>query len=267
VALTFRSAPRISRTQWRAILTSRGSPVAPVADECYNIVVAAGLDPAVALAFFAKESTFGTAGVSVEAKNWGNVRTPQRPELACGRVTSRRGHGEYVAYRTWQDGLMDWCARINEKYIDGWGLTTIEAALPKYAPASDNNDTALYIRQVCDWVARWQREDPDPTHADVGDAMVGGPTTQGDEHMHALREALIRETFAVNGATFHPEWAFHQYALSEAQAGRPLGAPQADVVYIKVGGVDYALQVFALDTLYVAVPNWSEIKRLSQLLA
>src|SRR5262249_53090586 len=61
-------------------------------------------------------------------------------------------------------------------------------------------------------------------------------------------------------ATLHPDWAFHQYAL----AGR-LGPPIGESTTLAVDGVSYAYQVFALDTLYNRVPNWSDVHRVSEL--
>ncbi len=262
--LTFQSPPRISEAEFTQVLqrgTSAGvSPVAPMAAECYQIIVGYGLDPAVALGFFAHESQFGTTGVTTAAKNWGNVRTAYDPSRADGTVTSASGHGQFVKFRTWQDGLRDWCERILNRYIGERGLTTVEAAIPVYAPAADNNDEQAYIDHVNRLVVRWQAEDPQPTAQPGGD-----PMTQ-------LKDALLSAAFSAVGATYHPEWAFHQYAMQEAQAGRFLGSPLGESRRVSVNGQDYAVQVFALDTLYTPIASpesstdWSDVRRLSALL-
>jgi hypothetical protein len=75
-----------------------------------------------------------------------------------------------------------------------------------------------------------------------------------------LGRALLEATYRAGGATFHPDWAFHQYAL----AGR-LGPPLGESATVTVDGITYAYQVFALDTLYNRVPNWSDVHRASEL--
>jgi hypothetical protein len=73
-----------------------------------------------------------------------------------------------------------------------------------------------------------------------------------------LRDALLAQVYARGGATYHPEWAFHQIAR-----GLNLGAPLSDSYRVSQGSSQYAIQVYATDVLYNVVPNWSEVKRLS----
>jgi N-acetyl-anhydromuramyl-L-alanine amidase AmpD len=75
-----------------------------------------------------------------------------------------------------------------------------------------------------------------------------------------LGRALLEATYRAGAAIFHPDWAFHQYAL----AGR-LGPPIGESATLAVDGAQYAYQVFALDTLYNRVPNWSDVHRVSEL--
>jgi hypothetical protein len=75
-----------------------------------------------------------------------------------------------------------------------------------------------------------------------------------------LREALLHATYKNAGATYHPDWAFHQMAIQ-----LEIGSPLSDSQKLKVGGSEYSFQVYALDTLYNLVPNWSDVKRLKDL--
>ncbi|HEX6292309.1 MAG TPA: hypothetical protein VFZ66_24190 [Herpetosiphonaceae bacterium] len=242
--LTFRSQPRISQAQFTRVLVRFQSPCAPIAAQCYAIVRGHGLDPAIALAFFAHESVFGTRGVAVETLNWGNVRTAFRPERAVG--AHPRG---FAIFRSWQEGLHDWCERINERYINERGLDTVEKAIPVYAPSSDGNSTRRYIEHVNELVPAWIAEDD-----------------QAPPDATALRDALLDASFAAAQAQYHPEQAFHQYMLSELRAGRPLGNPLSEQQVVTASGQDYVIQVFALDTIYAPIPRWQEIGRLSALL-
>ncbi|HEU5102107.1 MAG TPA: N-acetylmuramoyl-L-alanine amidase [Roseiflexaceae bacterium] len=74
-----------------------------------------------------------------------------------------------------------------------------------------------------------------------------------------LRDALLAQTYARAGATYHPDWAFHQLAR-----GWNLGAPLSDSYRAASSTAQYAIQVYATDTLYNVVPNWSNVRRLSQ---
>ncbi len=153
--LTIVSAPRISLETFTDVLNAGKSPAAPVSGELYAICVQMGVDPAVALAFFAHESRLGTAGVtrSYSTKNWGNVRTPEDPELGVTVIIPNRGN--FVRYPTWQNGLLDWCKRLRGPKYAGCGLTTVELVIPKYAPSSDGNDPQRYIDVVRGLVAKW----------------------------------------------------------------------------------------------------------------
>lgn len=86
-------------------------------------------------------------------------------------------------------------------------------------------------------------------------SLLGGSIPPG-----GLGRALLDATYRAGGTTFHPEWAFHQYAMSAR-----LGPPVGDSGIITVDGVEYAYQAFAVDTLYNRVPDWSDVRRLSQI--
>lgn len=75
-----------------------------------------------------------------------------------------------------------------------------------------------------------------------------------------VRDALLAATYKQAGATYHPDWAFHQLAR-----GFNIGAPLGEGTQVKLEQTTYNLQVYALDTLYNVVPNWSDVKRLRDL--
>jgi len=158
LGLAVAAAPRISEAKFRKVLETTMSPAQPVAGELYAICGRMGIDPAVALAFFAHESTYGRAGIckDYDTKNWGNVRSLEDPSL--GRVIATRG-GNFARYPSWEAGLLDWCKRIKGPKYAGCGLTTVETILPKYAPSSDSNSPAKYAQAVRDLVAGWQKDE------------------------------------------------------------------------------------------------------------
>jgi hypothetical protein len=264
-SLSFKSRPRISREMFAQLLqqgTGGGgtSPAAPHADELYNIIVGYDLDPAIALAIFAQESQFCTTGIcaSNDMHNWGGNRRAHDPSRATGTVQSL--YGPFVSYASWQDGLRDWCELIVNFYIRDRGLDTIEKAIPVYAPASDGNDPNAYIANIHRRISTWRMQDP------------GTLADYATHNYNVLEEGLLTETFLATGLEYNPSWAFHSYMLSEAQAGRPLGSPMDESRVITVGSEQYAIQAFALDTLYTPLApdpnqtNWSDVRRLSDLL-
>jgi hypothetical protein len=255
--LTFQSAPRISQASFSRILTSAGSPAAPDADELYTIIVGYGLDPAVALAFFQHESQYCNTGACARSglQNWGMLRRHIKAERNAGIV------GGFARYATWQDSVRDWC-ELMLGYIRR-GMDTVEKAVPVYAPTSDGNVPTAYISAIRRQVAAWS-------------GSGGGRTASSEPSLRAysdpLDQALLSETFLAASVEYRPTWAFHQYLLAEARAGRPLGVPIDESRIISVSGQRFAVQVFALDTLYTPIAaqesetNWGDVRRLSALL-
>ncbi len=184
--LPLSSPPRISAATFARVLADAGSPAASEAAACYRAAVAHGIDPAVLLAVFRHESQHGTdpRAVTIRAgKNWGALRS--------GGWAYKVANG-FAWYRTWADGA-DACAALLARYV-GRGLTTVEAAIPVYAPSSDHNTPAAYIAAVRADVARWAaseratedrryvvigrlganiRERPSTTSRDIGDLRTG----------------------------------------------------------------------------------------------
>lgn len=184
--LLFLSPPRISAAQFARVLAAAHSPASPDAPRLYAIPVRYGLDPALALAFFAHESTYGTRGRAVESLNWGNLRK--------GQGRAYKVQAGFAYYRGWADSLEDWCSLIVSYYI-AEGLDTVRKAIPVYAPSSDRNKPERYIGAVLGLVAAWQAQDaPVDVWASWGDA-----------------------------APLHREWAIPQRWAREGNLGRALG--------------------------------------------
>jgi hypothetical protein len=116
-----------------------------------SITVAYGqsynVDPIIALAFFNKESNYGTSGAAQDNKNPGNIKFSP----AC---TSARGikNGDFCLYPTWEAGIEAWFKLISGSAYVGSGMDTVESVIPVYAPSMDNNVPAQYITQVRNYV-------------------------------------------------------------------------------------------------------------------
>jgi hypothetical protein len=247
MGLALINPPRISKEYFAQILQNANSPAAPAGAECYDIVRGYGLDPAIALAFFQHESSLGTAGVAVRSLNWGNIRKGSR---------AREIKEGFAFYSDWRDGLRDWCDLIRYTYIDQKGLDTVDKVVPVYAPPADGNVPTSYIAAVEGQVLDWSAADPYSGVEDV--------------NLERLRDALLRANYERAGGKYHPDWAFHQYAEQQVLEN-PLGAPLGDSYRVHVGDKAYAIQVYALDTLYtpIATPesgtDWGVVKRMNDL--
>jgi Mannosyl-glycoprotein endo-beta-N-acetylglucosaminidase len=138
--------PSVSAGMIEAVLGQYGSEAVGRGQALYDLGVRYGINPAYALAFFVHESACGTRGVARFTHSIGNIRwTP--------------GYDNYEGYRsyaTWEQGMEDWYKLMTDLYINGWGLRTVEAIVPVYAPYGDNNDPPSYIADVQSLVDAWR---------------------------------------------------------------------------------------------------------------
>lgn len=112
-----------------------------------------------------------------------------------------------------------------------------------------------------EWV--WSQVEAYLNNAAPPPAPPPGPIGTPAPDDERLIETLLEEGYKhkTNGQGYNADWAFHQYAL-EHKLGMPMG-PSARIT---VDGKVYNYQPFARDTLYCEVPNWGDVKTLSDLL-
>ena len=146
IKLTFVAPPRISLAGFNQILARAKSPAAGQAQACYATCCEYGMDPAIALAFFKHESTYGTKGIATRTRNWGNLRRSQGNALKVAEG--------WAWYATWEDSIRDWCILIGNRYIKQ-GLITVDQAIPVYAPSADHNNPDRYIASIYSALASW----------------------------------------------------------------------------------------------------------------
>lgn len=103
------------------------------------------IDPAYLLAFFKKESAYGTAGAPVYNKNIGNIRCTEGYQC----------DGWWRKYDSWKASADDWFELISKHYV-GEGLDTVTKIVLVYAPAADGNNTGQYIWQINSFVADYR---------------------------------------------------------------------------------------------------------------
>jgi hypothetical protein len=139
-------SPSISVAQIEAVLQQYGSPAAGLGQHLYDLGVQYGIDPAYALAFFVHESGCGTKGVARSTHSLGNIRWTDGWDNFEG----------YRQYPTWEAGMEDWYKLVTDLYINQWGLRTVDAIIPVYAPSGDGNNPAGYIASVESMVDAWR---------------------------------------------------------------------------------------------------------------
>lgn len=111
-----------------------------------------------------------------------------------------------------------------------------------------------------DWiwgeVDAWLAGRPAPTPPPPG--PIGTPTPSNER----VLETLMNETYTRRAEGYNSDWAFHQVAVQ-----RGLGAPLARTNEINADGKNWKFQVFARDTLFCEIPNWGEVRLLSETMA
>lgn len=145
--------PSVSPALINRVLAEYRSPAAGTGQAIYDLGVQYGVDPAFLLAFFIHESSAGSnpkwAGHKPDGSTTHNVGN-----IIC--TPGWRCHGRFRDYPSWEAGIEDWYKLITTLYVGQWGRSTVETIIPKYAPASDNNNEAAYIQQVRRMVTSWR---------------------------------------------------------------------------------------------------------------
>lgn len=145
--------PTISPEKIEAVLREYNSPAQGHGQEIYDLGVQYNINPAIMLAFFIHESGAGSNPAWAGRKEDGSF-THNIGNIIC--TEGWRCYGRFRDYDNWSQGIDDWYKLITELYIGAWGRQTVEDIIPRYAPASDNNDESAYINSVRTMVESWR---------------------------------------------------------------------------------------------------------------
>ena len=150
------SSPTISPALFAQVLEGYQSPAlidAPALDY-YTAVLHTGINPALALAVFERESGCDTDPenplVQAQAKNWGGLRINPNgpPGRAAGTVQTPAG--AFRAYHSYMDSLLDWCDLLTVTFGGG----TIGQALSRYVVGESrgpNSYAQTVLRRLAEW--------------------------------------------------------------------------------------------------------------------
>ena len=121
------------------------SPACADAGAMYDVLVAAGLDPAVQFGQAAHETVLGQAGVGAPPiRNLHGVQC-HAGDGRVGDVPVAWGNGCAGMYPTYIDSVRVWAALIRREYLPA-GLNTPRTVVQRYAPpGADGNDPPAYV--------------------------------------------------------------------------------------------------------------------------
>jgi hypothetical protein len=197
---------------------------------------------------YARDTIFneGTDYAAVQSMN--ALFDPDKIEIPTG------GLGRGLLDATWRAAIKAAKAKGpikgNESLRPDWRFHQV-AKNAKYGPPLSGNyvaDGGAYAVQVFAGETLYT-----PMTDQAGSIILSG--TPPDDPAHAV---IWKETYKVAGAPYDPNNAFHLKALE-----LKLGAPLSGVYDVNLSGSMYAVQVWALDTLYKGADG--QIRRMSEL--
>lgn len=122
-ALVVTGPPSVSDRAVDAVLSRESSPLAGLGPYIVAEGRRQGIDPVFLLAIV----------------SYFDVRDPLPAALHnVGHIRAKAGEPAvdgYRAYPTWRAGIAAWYALIHDLYVGRWGLRTLDAIIPVYAPA------------------------------------------------------------------------------------------------------------------------------------
>ena len=135
--------PSISLETFAAVLRNAGSPAAGEAAGMYAAAVQYGVDPAVLLAIFHKESNYGKAGIAVGRNNgFGLLWYSSYADLGHNK-------GGWAAFDTWTKNAQAASRLLASSSYGGSSKYRTARTFPfRWAPTSDGNAPGKYGRQL-----------------------------------------------------------------------------------------------------------------------
>ena len=192
VDYTLASRPRIGLSVFTHVLSSAKSPALHEAKGCYDAIVKHGIDPALALAQFAKESSYGVHGVATANHSWGNLR----------------GYpgGHFKHYPNWTAGADDYARLLAGPLYAGSSHYTTARTMPyRYAPAADHNAPAAYGQFLVTHIQHYRTLAP--THVNLYYTVKPGDTLSGIAtkfHTTVAHLIHLNPQYAKNPNLIHP---------------------------------------------------------------
>jgi|SRR5579859_1205281 len=138
------------------LLERQGSPLAPLAEEIYDLAIAHRIDAAFALAHWMLESQLGCLPLAQQTRNAALVRVlltrlaaptgPLHPVGAAHPILPQRYGDEYgggyVTYPAWLAGLEEYFRLLRHVFVDAWHEEKVEQIARAYLEATPGRKSA-----------------------------------------------------------------------------------------------------------------------------
>ena len=136
------------------VLTQYHSPAVGKGQVFYDAGVKYGIDPIYALAFFMRDSTFGTIGLARATRSLGPL--PMSSTTATASCHCQDLHG-YRSYATWDASITDWFHYMHDYYVKQMGLTTVSQVVSIYLKTNDTLAIQFAIKAIESRVDLWRK--------------------------------------------------------------------------------------------------------------
>jgi hypothetical protein len=133
------------------ILRQYHSPAVGKGPLFYEEGVKYGIDPIYALAFFMRDSIFGTEGLALVTHSLGPLPTPVTLTCHC-----QDSHG-YRRYATWNESITDWFRYMRDYFVKQLGLTTVSQIISVYLRTNDISAIDAAIKEIEHRVDLWRK--------------------------------------------------------------------------------------------------------------
>lgn len=134
--------PTVSAAFIDQVLTQYHSPAAGKGILFFEEGVKYGIDPIYALAFFMRDSIFGTEGLALFTHSLGPLPMP-----AAGKCHCQDAQG-YRRYANWDDSIADWFQYMHDYYVQQRGLTTVGQIVSVYLRTNDTSAIDFAIKEI-----------------------------------------------------------------------------------------------------------------------
>lgn len=142
------------------VLTRYRSPAVGKGQVFYDAGVKYGIDPIYALAFFMRDSTFGTVGLARVTRSLGPL--PMSDTAAACHCQDFHG---YRSYATWDTSISDWFHYMHDYYVKQMGMTTVSQVISVYLRTNDTLAIQFAIKAIESRVDLWRKA---PTQTPLG---------------------------------------------------------------------------------------------------
>jgi hypothetical protein len=133
------------------VLTQYHSPAAGKGTLFFEEGVKYGIDPIYALAFFMRDSIFGTEGLALFTHSLGPLPTPTTGKCHCQDAQG------YRRYASWDDSIADWFQYMHDYYVQQKGLTTVGQIVSVYLRTNDTSAIDFAIKEIEYRVDVWRK--------------------------------------------------------------------------------------------------------------